>query len=234
MTYVTSDLHGYPFEKFQSLLNSVGFSDNDTLYILGDVVDKGKDGVKYLQWSLDTPNVTLLLGNHEDMLRRYEFLFDPDKEDITPYLHGEEEFRLCIWTEEGGMPTLEGLCGISAAERAELGLYLYSLPAYLKINVGGKDFLLVHSGLGEFSPEKRLDEYELYEMLWDRPKLSDEYFDDVTTVFGHTPTLFYGDQYSGKILFTDTWIDIDVGVAAGFPPVLLQLDDMQQFSCRDC
>lgn len=31
MTYVTSDLHGYPFEKFQALLNSVGFSDNDTL-----------------------------------------------------------------------------------------------------------------------------------------------------------------------------------------------------------
>ena len=118
MTYVTSDLHGYPFEKFQALLNSVGFSENDMLYILGDVVDKGKDGVKHLQWSLDTPNVTLLLGNHEDMLRRYEFLFDPDKEDITPYLHGEEEFRLCIWTEEGGTPTLEGLCGISAAERA--------------------------------------------------------------------------------------------------------------------
>ena len=74
MTYVTSDLHGYPFEKFQALLNSVGFSENDMLYILGDVVDKGKDGVKYLQWSLDMPNVTLLLGNHEDMLRRYDFI----------------------------------------------------------------------------------------------------------------------------------------------------------------
>ena len=110
---------------------------------------------------------------------------------------------------------------------------MYSLPAYLKINVGGKDFLLVHSGLGEFRPDKRLDEYELYEMIWDRPRLTDKYFDDVTTIFGHTPTLFYGAEYSGKILFTDTWIDVDVGVVSGFAPVLLRLDDMRQFSCED-
>ena len=46
MIYVTSDLHGYPLEKFSDMLKSVNFSQNDILYILGDVIDRGKDGIK--------------------------------------------------------------------------------------------------------------------------------------------------------------------------------------------
>lgn len=43
MIYVTSDLHGYSLEKFKDLLNKVGFCDDDFLYILGDVIDRGSD-----------------------------------------------------------------------------------------------------------------------------------------------------------------------------------------------
>lgn len=39
MTYVISDLHGYPLEKFKELLKKAAFSDNDFLYISGDVID---------------------------------------------------------------------------------------------------------------------------------------------------------------------------------------------------
>ena len=41
MIYVISDLHGYPFDKFMALLKKAGFSENDFLYVLGDVVDRG-------------------------------------------------------------------------------------------------------------------------------------------------------------------------------------------------
>ena len=47
-------------------------------------------------------------------------------------------------------------------------------------------------------------------------------------MFGHTPTFFYGEEYRGKIITTDTWINIDVGVGYGNLPVLLRLDDMEQ------
>ena len=40
MLYVTSDLHGYPLDKFQRFLNKAGFSPDDTLYVLGDVIDR--------------------------------------------------------------------------------------------------------------------------------------------------------------------------------------------------
>lgn len=44
MTYVISDLHGYPLDKFKILLDQAGFSKNDELFILGDIVDRNGDG----------------------------------------------------------------------------------------------------------------------------------------------------------------------------------------------
>lgn len=56
--YVISDLHGYPLKKFINLLDKSGFSDNDFLYILGDVVDRSGDGgIEILCWMLRQPNV---------------------------------------------------------------------------------------------------------------------------------------------------------------------------------
>lgn len=44
MTYVISDLHGYPLKNFQQLLDKAAFSQTDTLYILGDIIDRNGDG----------------------------------------------------------------------------------------------------------------------------------------------------------------------------------------------
>ena len=38
---------------------------------------------------------------------------------------------------------------------------------------------------------------------------------------------------SGKIVRTDSWIDIDVGAGAGQHPALLRLDDMKEFYYKD-
>ena len=46
-TYVISDIHG-EYWKFMELLDMIHFSDEDILYVLGDVVDRGKNPVKTL------------------------------------------------------------------------------------------------------------------------------------------------------------------------------------------
>lgn len=91
------------------------------------------------------------------------------------------------------------------------------------------DFLLVHAGLSHFDKDKKLSRYTADDFLWTWPELSDEYFDDVITVFGHTPTLVYGEEYTGKILKTRTRIAIDADVAYGQKPALLRLDDLKEF-----
>ena len=89
--------------------------------------------------------------------------------------------------------------------------------------------MLTHSGINNFEKGKPLSSYTPDDFLWNRPKLDDEYFEKSITVFGHTPTISFGEEYKGKIIKTKTWIDIDVGAASGFEPVLLRLDDMKEF-----
>lgn len=74
-----------------------------------------------------------------------------------------------------------------------------------------------------------ITEKSIADFTAEKLELTNEYFDDVITVFGHTPTMSYGDQYKGKIIKTRTWIDIDVGTAYGQNPVLLRLDDLKEF-----
>ena len=76
MIYVMSDLHGYPMEKFLEIMKNINFSSEDFLYVLGDVIDRGRDGVKLLKWLMQNSNTQLLLGNHEDMMLKCEFLFE--------------------------------------------------------------------------------------------------------------------------------------------------------------
>lgn len=77
MTYVISDLHGYPIEKLKILLEKANFGQDDFLYILGDVINRNGDGgVGILWWLLSQPNVQLLLGNHEAMLLSCSFVLE--------------------------------------------------------------------------------------------------------------------------------------------------------------
>ena len=107
--------------------------------------------------------------------------------------------------------------------------YLRDAPLYDTVSVGNKDFVLTHSGLGSFDRNKKFSDYCKTDFLWTRPSLNAKYFDDVTTIFGHTPTVYYGEEYKGRAIVTDSWIDIDTGAACGFKPMLLRLDDMKEF-----
>lgn len=229
MIYVTSDLHGYPLEKFKTMLESVNFSQDDFLYILGDVIDRGKDGINLLRWIMLQPNVELLLGNHEAMMLASDFVFEEITEKSIGDLTGTKLGIYSNWVANGGQPTLDALRTLLPKQIEYILDYLRECPLYEILTVNGRDFILTHSGLGNFSYNKKLSEYTETDLLWSRPSLTARYFDDITTVFGHTPTLYYGNEYRGKAVKTETWIDIDVGAATGLPPMLLRLEDMKEF-----
>lgn len=229
MIYVISDLHGYPFDKFRELLNKANFSKNDYLFILGDVIDRGMYGIEYLKWLLLQENVELLLGNHEAMLLSCSFLFEEVNEENLQNLTSENLELLANWEDNGAKWTLEGFYAMKQDDRISIIEYLREAPLYDIVSVNGKDFLLTHSGLGGFEEGKKIYSYKADELLWNRPKLSDRYYDNITTIFGHSPTFMYGEEHAGKIIKTDTWINIDVGTGYGYSPVLLRLNDMKEF-----
>ena len=47
MVYAVSDIHGC-YDKYIDLLNEINFSPDDTLYVLGDVIDRRPDGFKIM------------------------------------------------------------------------------------------------------------------------------------------------------------------------------------------
>lgn len=230
--YVTSDLHGLPLSKLEELLRKVNFTERDWLYILGDVIDRENDGgVDILKWCLYQPNVQLLLGNHEAMLLSCDFVFDEVTEESVGQLSEEKMELLQNYVLNGGDVTLKALRDLKKDDPetlAELLDYLREAPLYETVCAGDRDFVLVHGGLENFRPDKKLSEYTADELLWCWPEGDDEYFDDIMTVFGHTPTRAFGPQYKGKILRTRTWIDVDVGVPYGNAPALLRLDDLTE------
>lgn len=228
MIYICSDLHGCQYEKFINLLQSIDFSKADTLYILGDVIDRGSDGIKLLKWMMCQPNVNLILGNHEAMMLSCEFLFEEITEDSIDRLTGEKLQMYSVWLANSGQATINALSATRNSEIKYILEYLREAPLYDTLTVNGKDFLLTHSGLGGFDKSKKMSDYSPNDLLWNRPKLKDRYFEDVYTIFGHTPTVYFSDEHKGKILKTETWADVDVGVGLGQNPALLRLDDMKE------
>lgn len=232
-TYAISDLHGYPLDKFLDLLDKAGFTEDDTLYIIGDVIDRNGDGgVELLRYIMDQPNFEFILGNHEKMLLDCDFLFKEISEESIGDLNAEQMDLMNDYLANGGGATLKSLFKLSHEEPEAIGDildFLRESPLIGAETVNGRDFLFVHAGFGNFSPDKKLSEYTEGEVLWARPELDTAYFDDIITVFGHTPTLCYGEEHAGKIISTPTWINIDTGASAGYEPALLRLDDMEVF-----
>lgn len=231
--YVTSDLHGLALAEFKQLLAQVQFNDNDWLYILGDVIDRQNDGgVELLQWMLVQPNVQLICGNHESMLLNCEFVFTEITDDSIENLSQDKIDLLTNYIWNGGGATLKSLRSLrkTAPETVtDILNYLKEAPLCETVHVNNRDFVLVHGGLDNFTPRKKLSDYTPHDFLWAWPELTDRYYDNIITVFGHTPTMSYGSQYNGRILKTDTWIDVDVGVPYGNAPALLRLDDLKEF-----
>ena len=232
MIYATSDIHGWPLDDFLRLLDRAKFGDGDLLYVLGDVIDRNGDGgIAMLRWIMSRPNVRLLLGNHEAMMLACDFFLEDLSDGSTGKLDFEEKKKLALWLQNGARPTILSLAALNSntpdAVRDLLDM-LRGLKLYETVSAGGRDFLLVHSGLDHFAPDRPLEDYAPMELLWCRPSADDVYFPDKLTILGHTPTGYrFGE--AGKMFRTDTWIDIDTGAAGGGNPMLLRLDDLEPF-----
>ena len=131
MIYCVSDIHG-ELDKFERLLTLIQFSENDHLYVIGDAIDRCAMGVDILRLVMDTSNMTMLLGNHEQMCL------------ATLGPHNEFGARE-LWRRNGGSSTYRELFyHRTPHERNMILRFLAGLPDHLDITVDGQQFHLVH------------------------------------------------------------------------------------------
>ena len=63
--YVIGDIHGC-YDELQAMIEKIGLSDDDKLFMVGDYIDRGDQNVAVLQWleqRLD--NIFPVKGNHD-------------------------------------------------------------------------------------------------------------------------------------------------------------------------
>ena len=230
MTYVMSDLHGQ-YQKYLKMLDTIHFSDDDDLYILGDVVDRGPQPAELLQDMSMRPNVFPILGNHDMMASHLlkKLCVEITNENYASQLTPDILKALAMWQMDGGQATLDSFRKFSADERDALIDYLDEFPPYEIVEVSGNQFILVHGGIPYEKRNLPLDEQSVQELVTERPDYSQRYFNNAYLVTGHTPTVYLGEAYSGKIFRANGHIAIDCGAGFDMPLGCIRLDDFQEF-----
>lgn len=232
--YVCSDIHGR-YDRYKKLLELLQLGSDDKLYILGDVIDRGTDGIEILLDVMKRNNVELLLGNHEYlMLSALLEIIDNDK-----------YYYYNIWTSanNGGSVTLEKFRNLAEKEQEELFDFLMSLTVIKIIEVNNKRYHLSHSYTVDDLEEDtyRINDFgdkELFNCVWLSPFRYDNlyvskerYNSSLTYVLGHVPVQKLSSNI--KIFFEDNLINIDCGCALGdrYENYLacLCLDDMKEY-----
>lgn len=209
--YVISDIHG-DFNGFMSMLKTINFTYDDEMYILGDVIDRGPDGIKCLQYIMKHKNIHMILGNHE--LIMYDALFDQ-----SGILH---------WCERnGGYPTLLAFMALNKQEQADIVDFINSLPLSYNITVGDRTVTLCHASnpawFKDYINSDNIIEkyYNIVDYaVWYRGEFEFAPRNSGDVIIGHTPTLNFmdgscKDPYS-PIIFQGEGtnvVDIDCGNA---------------------
>lgn len=230
MNYCIADIHGC-YDAYRGLLDKIGFSGGDMLYVLGDVVDRGPDGVKVLLDMMDRPNVVPILGNHEYMAAMcLQLLLEEITDRSIAALEGEALSGLANWLENGGGPTLRQFRDLSAGDRRAVMEYLGEFSLFEEVYAGGHDHVLVHAGLDGFAPERELEDYGLHELIFHRPDYTRVYFPDRYLVTGHAPTRSIpGNPRPDRIWRGSHHIAIDCGCAFGGVLGAICLDTGEEF-----
>ncbi len=130
-TYVCSDIHGC-YTKFKKMLKKINFSLADTMYILGDIIDRGPESITMLQDIMSRKNIIALLGNHEYMM--FNAIMSGDLNLIK------------LWLKNGGSSTFDEYRKLSEDDRNEILDYILNMPIIIdNVLVNGKTFYLTHS-----------------------------------------------------------------------------------------
>lgn len=220
-TYCISDIHGH-WENFEAFLNDI--DEDDRVFLLGDVVDKGNDPIRVLQHVMKDKRFTMLLGNHEHMM--YCYLKSHSSEDYIQWMllnHGNDTY----------LPFME----LSAQQQKEIFEYIENLPLCIPdLQVNGRHFYLVHAMPYGDKHVKMNDvdfDFEIIaQFVWSRYEGQDMP-QGVTVIAGHTPVVYYRRHHepfgNNGELADSNFIDIDGGLAMSNGEsvlIALKLDDL--------
>ncbi|MCS6942967.1 MAG: metallophosphoesterase family protein [Geminocystis sp.] len=189
---VFGDVHGH-YRAVCALLDKISPSHSDTLYFLGDLIDRGPEVARVVEFVKEN-NHYCILGNHEIML-----LDSLGGKTINP-------IAFQTWLRNGGNATVASYGQkVPPPEHIE---WFKTLPLYMDLG----DFWLVHAGV---HPNLPISKQSQAQFCWIRQEfhcIEKPYFPDKTIIVGHTITFTFNGLKPGDIAQGEGWLGIDTGV----------------------
>lgn len=227
MIYAMSDLHGC-YELYLKMLDKIGFSDSDTLYLLGDYVDRGERGLDIILDIAGRKNVVPLMGNHDF----YAFSVLSELRDNPEAIHSPIlQTKMTRWFANGGYETYDQFNCLNEQKRNYILSVMDSFLNYADIEVLGRRFTMVHGGIANYDPEMSLDNYGFTELAMVREDYTVPKFNEPGRylVTGHTPTAYIDHSSKGRIYRNHDHIAIDCGAVFNLGLGCICLDTLEEF-----
>jgi serine/threonine protein phosphatase 1 len=188
---VIGDVHGH-YEGLMNLLDAVAPGEQDQVYLLGDLIDRGPQSCQVIEF-VKNSSYQCLLGNHEHLLLEAF----PNGQVYAPALQA--------WLQSGGRATVSSYVNVELL--VEHVQWIRTLPTYLDLG----DVWLVHAGV---NPELPIEKQGYAEFCWIRDEFhrsAQPYFSDKMIITGHTITFTFQGVVPGTIARGQGWLGIDTG-----------------------
>lgn len=195
--FAITDIHGCSRTFISLVENVIQLKKEDTLYLLGDYIDRGPDSKGVIDYILQLKEsgfkLITLRGNHEAMMLNSM----------------NNRSSSLVFMTNGGDATLNSFGVTYPNEIENVYLNFFDSLEYFSVY---KNFILVHAGLNFNHPDPLEDKES---MLWIRQFKVSPAFSDKIIVHGHTPTSLMDIQESFSLVQTERKICIDNGCVYG-------------------
>ena len=215
-TYVIADIHG-DMKAFEKMLEKIEFtSGKDFLIVNGDVLDRGDYGLEVL----------FLV---KDMVDRQDAIFIKGNHEMFAQMFLEGRLTEKDWSRYYGEHTMKSIKKLDDEKKRELLEYIKKLPLYMELDIPKyKKTVIIHTGLmNDYIVTYDNDKIDVTESI-KKACANDEYSllisadihywrheqlekMDKFIICGHVPTYQLGQEYTGKILKTRKYMNIDAG-----------------------
>lgn len=212
MTFVIGDIHGC-FDKYEEMLSKMNPTDKDAVFVLGDVIGIGDEGIRVLQDMMYRTNIFPVLGEQEYMAKKVfpaisEFSsLNEAKKELT----GENAENLTKWLGMKAEKTIEDFLSLDEEGKESIIDYLSEFQPWEEIKAKGKSFVLCHNGIGNFDESRELEDYDEEDFVFGNTDYSSIYFSDKYLVTGHTPTVGIDKALMGKVYAKKRHLALDCG-----------------------
>ena len=217
--YVIGDIHGC-YDELQAMIEKIGLSNDDRLFMVGDYIDRGDQNVEMLQWLEDHPdNILPVKGNHDANFAYYVSLMKQISVNNDLNIRSDfyvDALKLYLITRET-LASVDSLAAkyfdmygtiqriltedkVTLSDLERWASMLDSLPLYREVEVGVKRCIVVHAGFREDLADD--EERERFFLESRKPAYTQGGIPNGIVIAGHTPTFIEGEfTYNGGDVF---------------------------------